>query len=944
MSYKEITNLFTHYSISPATIVSKSLEVLEAALGNELDIVDSTNPFMFLLEASASSAYMCMNQAQVLTRRQYPKLAQKEEDLYHHLSDRDLIGRFAKPSNTNIFYALDVEWIIANAVIDPVTNDRVIYIPAETQWYAAGVPFYSHHDIKIHVLDSGDIQVYFDTAYDTPLSNRSTTLIETNVRWLDNVRLLEMKIPVDQILAAEYNIPVTNTSGFYLNVELKDSFYYARGWIKKSGTWTEVRTTHSDQVYDINEVTMVLKVTEGMINAVIPDIYIAKNMAGTEARLIVYTTKGEFEMDLSSVTGGDYVIVREDYFNRRGDLSSALNNISTMAIYSDEKTVGGRNGLTLEELRRKTVYNGYDKPVAITTDELLTDMSLRGYGIYKQKDTISERVFVTTKELPVPKTKFISSGPGVSNKEVTIDTARVDISNTLIDNGKRLTLKPNGLYKATSFDVNLVSEVEAAVINSLGTYDLCDKLNDEVWYSTPFHYVLDSNIHLFDARAYYLNKPVRTNSSFVNFNSALNYAVKTTNVEITFNGGSYTVLVSCVNPAGLTGLHVQLYTEDSASNRYHINSSQAVISPTESTFTFTLVTNLDIDSDDNIHCSSFMDTNGLSVETFVGLSSTFELIYLVEEASTTASPFDSKISANTIGATTSGVTYDKVSVQLGVPLKRLNVKAKAVLSPGEFKYHTIDVVHTYEKDVYLNDGEGKAFVVNGSSVEFTKTHLKGDIVYEADGITPKLLHKKGDLLLVNGDPVRITDDYISRRVRLMLVDARYNFATSDEVVEYANEIPSLVIESLNDMEEYSVDMIERTALLHEPVSTQSNTMVSIGSTRQAMTNTAIRFKVTFTMVEASYSNTELREAIQAATKTSIANAIKTRTYSQSDLVSVLSRIATDDIINVDVESSLPGTTATIIDESSLYSIRARIIPQSNGTIHIEDAIEIIMAK
>src|SRR5574344_786178 len=85
---------------NPGSIQQVSLELLDQYLKGEQDIVDATNPFMKLLEASAINTASFIISNEVTTRAQYPSCAQTMEDLYLHMSDKDYIDRFASPAST----------------------------------------------------------------------------------------------------------------------------------------------------------------------------------------------------------------------------------------------------------------------------------------------------------------------------------------------------------------------------------------------------------------------------------------------------------------------------------------------------------------------------------------------------------------------------------------------------------------------------------------------------------------------------------------------------------------------------------------------------------------------------------------------------------------------------------------------------------------------------
>lgn len=931
-------DIATEGSIDPTAFIRPSLEAVDESLENGFNIVTPNSPFLNLIEAASSTTMAGMVKSQVLTRRQYKNQAQTYEDLYGHLSDRDFKGRFGNPGRSTINMALSYEWISQNAVTEPVTGDRHLILPKDTSIRVNGLDFYFHYDIKIHVLASGDVQVYFVENRESPIFTPTSLMLDTKEVYADNQRLVDITIPVEQLTMDVISSPIT-ANGLSVSHILTDDFYYARAFIKNSGVWSEIATTHSQDVYDPSLVTMVMEVTDKVLNARIPDIYINSGSVGTEAKLLVYTTKGNIEQDLSIYGTGDFVVEFDDAFDANIDYWSVMSDNPLKIVYSTDKVSDGTNALTFEQLKDLVVYNKYGKSVAVTFDELKVSLDIRGYGIYKQKDTIAERVYVSTKKLAKPTQGFISSSASVSNKDVVIDVTRNDISNYLVNNGDISTLKPGALFRSTGFDVVLASDVEKAKMDALTTYPLCTELNNNQWYYTPFHYVLDSSSYKFRAAAYYLNNPESLTKSFVNFNPNLDYAVKTKEAYISFDGSKYTLTINSEHPSGLTGLHLQMKVTDSEGNDLHANASQSNSVGTSSDFVFVLETNLAINSDDRIQTGSLFDNTGTLKDTYLDLETEFEFIYLVEETAVTPSAFDSAIETVNITPTVSGVTYDKITFKFGDSLDNLNSLAKVVLLPGEVERHNTDVPLYYETDVFLKDSNGIVYDTDDDGKPIpTKLHSAGDPVL-VDG-EQRYKHKSGDPIIIDGKQQYTVVPYNARKVRLFLIDAKYAYATDTQAKDHANKIPLDVIEYLDDMKTYDPEMLERTTLLFEPMGTSNLSVVTVESGRQTTASTAIRFDVQFTMEEARYSDIQLRNSIIETTKKTIAEAIDTSEFSLSALTSELDKVASNVMRNVKIVTSLPSEAAAIADSSSTFSIRSRIVPTQNKQLAIEDDISI----
>ena len=124
----DITEVNTKYNLStllgdvervkhnPAAIVGSVLEYLSNVTDNKVDIVDPTNPFVMLLESSAVNTAACINESIYLLRKQYPILAQTEEDLYRHMSSKDYLDRFSTPSKATFNMVINYRSLMRNLI------------------------------------------------------------------------------------------------------------------------------------------------------------------------------------------------------------------------------------------------------------------------------------------------------------------------------------------------------------------------------------------------------------------------------------------------------------------------------------------------------------------------------------------------------------------------------------------------------------------------------------------------------------------------------------------------------------------------------------------------------------------------------------------------------------------------------------------------------------
>lgn len=169
------------YRFDPGNIQRTALDALEEAYDGEYDLTDPTNPFIFLLEASAVQAAAAGVQNDIALRKLYPTLAENEEDLYRHMADEDYIGRFALPSTATFSLLFSKEELIAQAVSTGSTGVRLITIPRNTVFVVSETYFGIHYPINIRVLENDAIQVLYDTSLESPLETLTTNVVDSSI-------------------------------------------------------------------------------------------------------------------------------------------------------------------------------------------------------------------------------------------------------------------------------------------------------------------------------------------------------------------------------------------------------------------------------------------------------------------------------------------------------------------------------------------------------------------------------------------------------------------------------------------------------------------------------------------------------------------------------------------------------------------------------------------
>lgn len=947
----KIIDLSTHLSVSPMLIQALQLDIFEEAVMGGIDIVDATNPLMANLTASASQAAATIHRMDVLTRRMFPELSQTFEDLYPHMADRDLIGLFSMPARTNIVFGMGTIDLKRWAVVDPITQVKRLTIPRDTVWSVDGTDFYMHYPINVVVLDNGGYHCYFDETFDTPIGNiRNSNVLKHRILNIQGVELLTFEIPVEQIKVETEIHPVIESAGFKTTVGFQDKLHYVRAFMTDDDKhWEELSVTYSEQVYDPSKPTLSIIHSENSYSASIPEIYFSKGLIKSKVMLVTHTTKGETEMKLGDYTPGDWSFEYRDFNGLTNVYSEPLVNMETILLYSDSYLDGGTNGASFSQVKEWVLYGQYDKLAPVTDKELEVQLSKKGYGYNKQKDTVTEMTYVANRKLPSPNIgqDRTTSPIGVANRRIEFDTNRTDLPTTMINNGDRVTIRPTGLYQDIDGGTILHGDDTMARLLTLGANDLVDELNINSYFYTPYHYVFDSSTPIFEARAYYLTQPGYISRSYRDSNSAIGFIIATSDVKIELIDTNYRVTVLADIPNGIVSPYLQVSYLDNNVGRVHQTIQGTNLSDTVAEFVFDLNTTLDINAADKILIANMMNNSLVTMNCQISLEDAFDFIYLVETPAAVPSAFDNMVSLNAFTQTVSSVAHEEITLSFGTRMEGLYVKSRPLLRAAEYEKHTDDKPKVWPSTKFARDASGFIYRIgDDGSIELVVEQQKGDPVL-ANG-EPLFEHRKGEVVYdpITGQPIELREIGINREVRISLFGAKYLFATVPDIVEYRDSLPGRIIDWINnDIIPYRGQLIEETGLYFEPRTTSKDAMVSLDAGREVVMNTALKFTVTVTLRKADHEDVELQNNLKLAIRAAIVEAISDSTISMSHIYKVVMSVVGDSVLDVIISNPIPGSsTATLPDTSSSWAIDTEIRPLSNGLYDVVDAIQFKFAK
>lgn len=963
-----VTTLLTNvsdYRFNPAGIQKSAINMLREVSGGKIDIVDPTNPVVFCLEASAINTAAFMVENQTLNRKQYPAAAQTTEELYAHMSDKDYADRFAVPSTARIFFLISQDELLNKLVAEPGnTGIRKLVLPRNTYVTVAESTVFSiQYPVEIRQMAHGGLQIVYVVDQPSPLQVLSTNIVDNAIITADDgTRYVGFELEMRQFNIISRSQPVNAVQGFKMEIDFEHQYYYCRVWVDNGdGTFTEMKTTHTDEVYDVKELTAVLKVIDKQLTVKIPQIYLTTGMLTSSVRVDLYQTLGPLTMELGNYMPEQFVATFHS-FNRAelDDFVSPLKTMRSMRVHSAKTASGGADAMTFEELRLRVMRNAVGEPdLPITNVQVESVLQRQGYKVVKNIDNITNRTFLATRSMPDPDADSdlitaAASGIGMLATRLA-DAVMVD---SVLDNGTTITITPDTLYRNNNGLVQMVPTSELNSILSLPPDQLAITVNNGGYMYSPFHYVLDSSSNEFEIRPYYLDNPIIEAKSFIGENDTTLYQVTTGSAYIMRVDGGYVLRIKTKSSDEYKALNddeinVQLaYTQQGDTERAYLLGTLINRLDDERVYEFDLSTNFSVNKRHELSMLKFQMFDDSERTVNLPLLTEFDILYstnVTMGSQWRVSDIDGRLGYFQLPEDSKAITHERVKIRLGHYLEHLWTRSRTVVSEESYERWDADVPATYESDVYERDPvTGAAFKIIGGELVYTKLFSKGDVVIGADG-NPSYKYRKGDVKMDSyGVPIIKNNRDMQRQMEIFMVEGTYYFATNQVTVDYRKRLVNTVVDWLiDDLPNMGDNLLEQTNLYFYPTTTLGNVNVMFSSGLSTTLSAGQSFEVTLYVRAAVHGNLELRNTISRKTVETISEMLRNKTVSMSDIVTQLRDRYESDVISLNIRG-LGGVSnlnvVTMLDDANRLSIRKKLVARNDETLGLEDDVVIVFVK
>lgn len=941
------------------TVAYTALSDQLSPLGS-FEVPDGTIPFVWAMELGCVETALAVDAMKSEMRKRYPQMALAAQEIYLHMSDRDYIGRFATPAQTSFSIFLDYAEVLSKAIAYGNQGARKLVIPRLTEFDVEGLKFTMQYPLELRVMRHGGIQAVYDTTVASPIGPLETNIADWRLVQLDRVDrpVMEIRIPVGQFAIETFTETLNPSTLFRASYSFPNQFYMARAYIKNDSTnneWSEVATTHTDQVYNPAKLTVALQVANGTVKAVIPPVYNRLGLATGMIRLDVYTTEGLISRDMGSFRPSQFKAT----FNDIDDDKVYVAPLKTMTmnhVLSSQLIAGGSNAMDFNVLRDQVIDNTIGpNDLPITNVQIAAELKRRGYDLVSNVDNLTKRQFLAARQLSTPKSLDVVSGAGTVMSVLQVQMAELAASKHVKDNGKSITVLPSMLYSYNLGKVTVVPDAQLDSLLAMGVEELTRTVNEARYVYTPFHYVLDASSDNFDCRPYYLDNPTISRKYFVmeNDTSLLQVAIDEYNIVKT----DYGYRIDVVLEEGEQ--FKKLDTSQIVLQASYLPANEVSWVAVNSYFAGTTTDNkrawsFDIKTDFEINASHQVYTTNMSMhsdaQTRFGfdLETNVDITVCVVDTQTPgyqANALDQMVQAHLLPSVYMTVTRERLLTTFGYDMTRLWRRNRTLVTDQTFKRYPENVYAVWEEDQYLTDINGNAVIgYDGTAITYTITAHKGDFQLDAHG--DKIIkYPKGEVMFdANQQPIKVEERKIARELTMFMVDGLFYFANEKNALAYKKEIPMELVEWLRtDLAYASKTLLEAAKIYLYPTMTFGETLATVkdGITATVQIDQALSFN--YYLSHAAYSNNTIRPAITKNTKAEVVNTFAKQTVSMIDLTGTLKVDGGDDVVGLE-GFGLGGPdnypVITIEDDAVRFAVKKKLVPLANQELTVEDDLTI----
>lgn len=975
LSFDELSKI----SNNPARAISLIFNNIESAIdagGGTLNA--SGHPFAYMVDLVVGTQYGLISRLGDTEARNYEVHARNISDLSMNMSDEDWYGVFAEPSGTGIRFIISEESLDRYAIrydnVDGNLNNsyRKLVIPGDTQVIIADTPFLLENPVEIRVMDHGGYQVVYDSDRQSRLNPLSTNTPDTDFLNIDGRQYLSVHLPIRQIRIKEFpNRPINPTSGFREPIQFDDSLYAVRAFITPDGSnvRNEMAVVFNNAIFDPSQPTLTIDLKDtGVFEASIPSVYVQNGLAIGRLTILVYTTKGKYYRDLTTLKTQYHQAEYYNYNNDKGKLNqyeAPFRSINDVMIDSLDPITGGRDAMSFEELKNIQIYGHRRRLIPVSNSDISQFMLDNGYSSVKAIDMVTSRLYRVTKDLPLQEDKLFQDDT-ISRFNSSIGTHVGSLLTSLeeligtgwgIDNGKRVTLLQRSVFDISQQTPFLINKADFNTLMASSNQNKIDVLGKKTMCYNPFAYVIDTTQSRSSCRIYRLSSPSIKYQTFRYENVNLGIQVGIGAINVTASSDGYAIEIRTQSDDSyksisdsLLGLQLSFTPGSSASPATMKAQLMGKTAEGERIFRFNMPSRFDVDEFDQIDLGGFKQFGRPQDQTYIDLTTVANFIFTYGgEGHSLLSSSDMKIDQTLFTTTNIAMIETDYVLEFGRPLKSMYSRIRPMVGLAQYEKYLIDIPAIYEETIY----KYITVDVGGKPMEQLEIGVDGK---------PIILHRRGEQMLTpagepiykflkgqtvydqDGNPVLLEPRKMLYYFDFVGFDFNYMVSQDEYDTSYMNRIDDFFVdEVIAQLDKYNQITLDETKLVFKPRSTMGFTRCIINEAVERMLKTDLSFGVSYSLTKEGLRNQNLKDNLGISTHRIINEVLRKDTVSISDIITKLTATAGSDVIDIRVTALAGGSSIEIItnvDNTNGFSVRKVIDQTADRYLTIKEDIDI----
>lgn len=760
---------------------------------NNIEINDPTSPFIYLMELTAMLARANKENNLSTKRDIFPSLAKNSESLYNHIQGDDLMDMVAVASKGSFTMFVNATDFINNGYqSDTEPNIVKMVIPKYTKITVVDTMYMTMNDISLRFNTTTNAFMIENIINDYTLAINDLGVLRSS--FMDDVSgvpWILFEYYARQVSLNSFEDTINTSTRYINNIDLNgEQYYYSEVFMKSSTTgnvYEKINTSFSGFVYDPAKPTIHIAIKDSVVTYTIPDAYITNGIIRGKILINLFTTKGAIYIESSNYGYDKFSISLGDTTT---SLEKSVTPNITLLTKSNFNLEGGVDQRSFSELKQLVIDNAIGKiDQPITNFELTRFYNDNGFKIEKILDSITERRYLATKNLPISKDVVDRPIMDLHIAKIKLITGNYTSNKYFYKYFNAAVIKPGAIFVNENNNVRMLDTSEVSLLESMSTSELIEELKSTKFFFSPFCYVTNIINDIATVTSYDLASPEINNVKIISkYSGDISVNIDMYGVEYTNQG--YNVHLTVITSGNFASImpYVKIQLSIPIKNTNKFAYFYADYNTAEEKFIIPINTNLYINNNDGLEISngvSSLATKILSLE-----SKCYATIFTTDTSTSIGTYSVTHGIYDTSYVNPKPMTEESFTLHFGDKMDYLFTNVRTEYTERMYKQWPNDVELRYEEDVYETDQTLGTTVTpiysNGIciGVDYNKIHNAGDIIYDTNGdVVYK--HLEGDVVVdENNIPIIDTQLGIIRIIDINLLEYEFYKATDVKIIDY----------------------------------------------------------------------------------------------------------------------------------------------------------------